>query len=250
MIFDVIKNLILNLLFPKECLNCRRKGEFLCERCLSEVSFLQHQQCPKCRHLNLIGNFCDHRCQKNFNFDQLIVCCQYGDHSLIKKLITAFKYNFLRELRFILATILKAQFIYLSQFINLAENIVFVPIPIHKKRLLYRGFNQSSELSKTLLEVLKTDSDFGEKFWKITLLDCLIRDKYSDKQANLQRLERLNNLTGTISFNSSFANSIEDKICILIDDVATTCTTLNCCSEILKQNGAKYVCGLVLARGI
>src|SRR3989338_7264050 len=157
MIFDVIKKFILNLLFPKFCLNCREQGEFLCMNCLSEISFLQYQECPKCRRQNLIGNFCNQQCQKDFYFDQLIVCCQYGNNSLIKKLITAFKYNFLRELRFILATILKTQFIYLSQFINLEESVVFVPVPLHKKRLLYRGFNQASELSEILLKTLKND---------------------------------------------------------------------------------------------
>ena len=36
---------------------------------------------------------------------------------------------------------------------------------------------------------------------------------------------------------------------ILIDDIATTGSTLNACAKILKEAGAKYVCGLVLARG-
>ncbi|MFA7685293.1 MAG: double zinc ribbon domain-containing protein [Candidatus Gracilibacteria bacterium] len=250
MIFDVIKNSILNLLFPKYCLNCKERGEFLCANCLTKISFLQNQQCPKCRRPNLIGNFCDQQCRKDFYFDQLIVCCQYGKNALIKKLITSFKYNFLRELRLFLATILKTQFIYLSQFINLEKNIIFIPVPIHKKRLLYRGFNQAAELSEMLLKILKNDSDFGERFWDITALDCLTRDKYSEKQANLQRAERLNNLAGTITLNNSLTNLIKNKFCILIDDVSTTCATLNECSKILKRHGANYVCGLVLARGV
>lgn len=250
MIFDFIKNTVLNFFFPKRCLSCGEEGNFVCENCLKKISFLQNQQCPQCRRKNLIGNFCNKKCQNLYNFNQLIVSCYYKNNSLIKKIITAFKYRFLRELRTLLAIVLKTQFIYLSQFINFEENVVFVPVPIHKKRLGYRGFNQSAELAKTLLTLLKTDEDFSKKFANIKFSDCLIRTRYLHKQASLHRSERLQNLTDSINFSPSCSDQIKGKFCILIDDVATTCTTLNECSKVLKQNGATYVCGLVLARGI
>ncbi len=75
------------------------------------------------------------------------------------------------------------------------------------------------------------------------------REIYSEAQAKLNRQKRLKNLKNSIGFKEEFADKIKDKFVILIDDVATTGSTLNECSKVLKQFGAKYVCGLVLARG-
>lgn len=250
MFFDSIKKLVVDFFFPKHCLNCGIEGSFVCERCLRQISFLQFQQCPTCRQRNQIGNFCDQKCQSGNSFDQLIVCCPYSKTTIIKKLIIGFKYNFLRELTFVLGLILKTQFVYLSQFINLSENVLFIPVPIHKKRLLIRGFNQSKKLAESLQKTLVNDPELDKKFYKIPLLDCLLRTKLSQKQVRLHRNERLYNLNNSIEFDNRFKNLIKNKICILIDDVATTCSTLNECSKVLKQNGAKYICGLVLARGI
>jgi predicted amidophosphoribosyltransferase len=104
-------------------------------------------------------------------------------------------------------------------------------------------------LTENLLFYLKNDPDFENKFTNVENFDCLIREEYSIGQAKLHRQERLKNLKGSIKFDQEFSNKIKNKFLILIDDVATTCTTINECSKVLKQFGARHICGLVLARG-
>ena len=250
MILNLIKNFLLNIVFPKRCLECGAGGDFVCLDCLSKINFLQSQSCPSCKYPNPTGIFCNQDCRNNLDFDQLIVCCEYNEFSLIRKLIMAFKYRFIKDLGGILAEVLKTQLIYISQINYLVSQSVFVPVPIHKKMLFDRGFNQAQVLTEKLINSLKNDFDFSGKFENIFIADCLVRHKYSEKQSTLSRNERFSNLAGSIKFDQMFADKIKGQICILIDDVATTCTTINECGKILKQNGAKYVYALVLARGI
>jgi ComF family protein len=249
MILNEIKKWLLDLLFPKRCLACGEYGNFVCGECLRKFSFLEEQECPNCRKKNRFGFFCNEKCRKGFYFDQLIVCSSYNKNILIRNLITNFKYKFVKELSFVLAEALRTQFVYTSQFIPEFSKAIFVPVPIHKKRLLYRGFNQSKLLTENLLFYLKNDPDFENKFENVESFDCLIREEYSIGQAKLHRAERLKNLKGSIKFDQEFSNKIKNKFLILIDDVATTCTTINECSKVLKQFGARHICGLVLARG-
>lgn len=250
MILNLIKDLFLNFAFPKRCFGCDEIGNFVCHDCLRKIDFLEYQQCPACRCPNSSGVFCGGKCNNGFYFDQLIVCCKYDKNSLLRKLITAFKYHFIKDLGLVLAEVLRTQFIYISQFSEWMGKSNFIPVPIHKKRLLYRGFNQSNVLTERLASLIGNDADMGDKFKKTGIADCLFRHQYSHEQATLQRHERLENLVGSIQFCPDFSAKIKDGFCILIDDVATTCSTINECSKVLKRNGARYVCGLVLARGI
>jgi ComF family protein len=250
MIFEYLKKLALDLLFPKRCIECGEYGNFICYECLRGFSFLEEQECPNCRRKkNQFGFFCNEQCHEGFYFDQLIVCSSYSKNLLIRKLITNFKYKFVKDLSFVLAEALRTQFVYTSQFIPEFSKAILVPVPIHKKRLLYRGFHQTKLLTENLLFYLKNDPDFENKFENVDSSDCLIRKKFLIGQAKLKRHERLENLTGAIEFDKKFRDGIKNKFLILIDDVATTCTTINECSKVLKQFGARHICGLVLARG-
>ncbi len=231
-------NVVLDLFFPRYCLDCGTPGGYLCIDCFKKISLLKSQECPNCRIKNNTGCFCNSRCGNGFYFDQLITCLSYEKTGLIKKLIVQFKYRFSEELADILGRIMKHQFAYFSHCFR--ENIVIVPVPINKKRLNYRGFNQSFLLARY---IEKNFSGTTEVF------DCLAREPDSLQQAKLGRDDRLSNLKDAIGCKDSYKNLLQNKTVILIDDIATTGSTLNACAKILKEAGAKYVCGLVLARG-
>lgn len=236
---DFSLNFILNLLFPKLCVGCKFPGDYLCGNCLKELSILKIQSCPNCRRKNFEGEFCNEKCAKGFSFDQLLICMNYGNDSLLKKLIVQFKYKFSEELIEVLGKIIKHQFAYFSH--KFCEGALAVPIPLHKKRMNYRGFNQAGLLAEYLTRC----------FCNLEFYDCLQRENFYKAQAKLGRSSRLQNVKGTISLKKEFKNNfIRGKTVILVDDVATTCSTLNECSRVLKNAGAKYVCGLVLARGL
>lgn len=247
-ILNSVLDATLNLLFPKLCVGCKTPGDYLCGNCLKELSILKIQSCPNCRRKNFEGEFCSEKCAKGFYFDQLLVCMNYGNDSLLKKLIVQFKYKFSEELIEVLGKIIKHQFVYFSH--KFREGTLAVPVPLHKKRMNYRGFNQAGLLAQYL----------SRCFGGLEFCDCLWRENFYKPQAKLGKSLRLQNVKGTILLKEEFCKDdskdgfrndfIKGKTVILVDDVATTGSTLNECSRILKNAGAKYVCGLVLARGL
>lgn len=231
---------LLDLLFPKICLGCKSCGCYLCKDCFKKITLESRQNCPACSQKNISGTFCGLRCKKDFYFDQLITCMVYDKTSLLKKLITLFKYKFSEELSEVFGKILVKQF---KKFRNLIPhddaNFIFIPVPLHKKRLKFRGFNQA----KLLADYLAKNID------GIYVHDALERKIYTKEQAKLNKNSRLRNLKNTIGLKADFCRDIiQNKTVILIDDVATTGSTLNECSRVLKEAGVKYICGLTLAR--
>ncbi len=210
---------IIDVFFPRLCVGCGVEGGYLCKCCRIELEILQKQECPRCRSYSIDGEFC---CENDFYFDQLIVALRYRKNGLLKKLLVLFKYKYAKDLVSFLAGFLIKW---------LKEGWILVPIPLDDRKLKQRGFNQSELLALELGNV-----------W-----NCLERQVNPKRQAELGRQERLNNLKGLFSLRSGF--DLKGKKIILIDDVATTCTTLNECSKVLKQAGAESICGLVLGRG-
>lgn len=120
---------------------------------------------------------------------------------------------------------------------------MLIPVPLHQKRLRFRGFNQSELLAKELSEILTPGLELP--------LSCniLLRIRYTKPQIKTDsREERLANLKNAFAVAAGQEDEIRDKYIWLIDDVATTGTTLEECAGLLKQHGAKTVFGIVLAR--
>jgi len=111
-----------------------------------------------------------------------------------------------------------------------------MPIPLHKRRLRWRGFNQAEKIAKILSDKLN-----------IPLVNNkLIRIKYNQPQAKINSQKRKNNIIGCFQYNGE---SLEEKNIILVDDVVTSGSTLNECAKVLKEKGAQEVWGICVARG-
>lgn len=230
---------LLNFIFPRKCLVCGKEEGYLCSICREKLEFIKVQCCPNCRRKNVDGKFCGKKCGENFSFDQLLVCLQYSKMNIISKMIVQFKYRFSEDLAQILGMIAKHQLANFSQSLRSTRgNILVVPVPLSKKRLSYRGFNQALLLAEYLVK----------NFNGMELHDCLGRKEGAQQQAGKLRTERLNNLRNKFFYKEEFGTILDDNV-ILVDDIATTGTTLNECTKVLKAHGAGRVCGLVLARG-
>jgi len=237
---------VLNFLFPKFCVNCGFIGDYLCKSCMLSIKIKKKQECPICRKNSFLGYICCHNkiedktCNKDkyncdekysyedFHFDQLLVASSYDKNSILKKLLIMFKYKFSTELGEIFAGVFRKLCHELD--VNF-DDFLIVPVPLDSFKLLQRGFNQSELIAKS----------FGN------VCDCLQRKIHKIRQADLGRLERLENLKGLFSLKNGF--DLYNKKVLLIDDVATTCSTLNECSKILKNAGVSHICAVVLARG-
>ena len=114
--------------------------------------------------------------------------------------------------------------------------LALIPVPLFKRKLKKRGFNQAEEIAKELSRVLKIP----------LISDNLIKTKETPPQVNLSEKEREENLK-----NAFFCKNpalIKQKKIFLIDDVYTTGSTMEECAKTLKQSGAKEIWGIVVAR--
>lgn len=123
--------------------------------------------------------------------------------------------------------------------IGFPESLMVIPVPLFKRKLRERGFNQAEEIARAFVnrEVLR-----GIK------LDTssLVRVRETASQTGLTRHQRRANLRG--AFAVARAERIEGRSVLLIDDVMTTGTTAGECSRVLLRAGAKQVFVATVAR--
>ena len=117
----------------------------------------------------------------------------------------------------------------LTEFNLPFENVIMVPIPLHKTRIRERGYNQSALLCKAIA----TETGF------IVDERVLKRVRYTQSQTKLNEIARQKNMQN--AFTVTDKEKITDKTIILVDDVITTGATMNACARELKKYGAKTV---------
>jgi ComF family protein len=118
-----------------------------------------------------------------------------------------------------------------------------VPVPLHSRRLRFRGFNQAEVLARTLMAKLLPGMPVPVR------TDLLARIRFTKPQMKTDsKSERLANLSAAFTVPLEVAGPIVGKHIWLMDDIATTGTTLDECARSLKDAGAKTVWGIVIAR--
>jgi predicted amidophosphoribosyltransferase len=107
----------------------------------------------------------------------------------------------------------------------------------------WRGFNQAELLARYL------GTNLTPGFEIMVSTKALLRNKYTIPQMQIKNnLQRKTNIKGSFSLNKDCKNLIKNKNILLVDDIATTGSTLFECTKILKKKGAKKVYGIVLAK--
>jgi len=214
---------ILDLFWPKQCLNCSKQGKYLCIDC--------------CALINLSTRY---EINKDY-LDYLLWAAPYKD-KIVRACLHYLKYQYVKDLAQELADLIITYFNLLNNSPILAQKsgqgLAIVSVPLHKARMKERGFNQSEEIARSLSEKLG-----------IPLIEkALVKTKKTLSQMDLNREQRLQNVSGVFAINPKNRNAIEGKKIILVDDVYTTGATMQECAKILKQNLATEVWGVVVAR--
>jgi ComF family protein len=119
---------------------------------------------------------------------------------------------------------------------ELPSNPLIIPVPLHKRRLRERGFNQS------LLLAAELSRHCG---WPLQP-ELLQRIRATIPQARLSRAQRSSNLAGAFAVADS--ESVNERDVLLVDDVLTTGHTLNECARTLRAAGAASVHVVTLVR--
>ena len=182
--------------------------------------------CNKCKiriQKNAICKIEDYRETSSY-FDEHIYLFQYDGE--IRNAILNFKFN---EQPHIYWTFL--------EFIKNNENIcaqikkydIIMPIPISKKRMKQRGYNQSTLIAKNLAKVLNIE--YKE--------NVLVKIKDNKPQSELGQHERSANVKGV--YKLKVPRNIYQKKILLVDDIFTTGSTANECARVLKEKNANRV---------
>ncbi len=225
-----IFNFVLDAIIPKRCIGCNIFDTWLCDSCHTTLPLLTEQKCGICKKvITPLGETCPN-CQKNTAVNGIFVISSYNNE-LLKHLIHNFKYKFIEELSEPLGLLI-AQGLTNS---HLLSPDLIVPIPLHNRRLRWRGFNQADLLANSIGLTIPINST------------CLVRQKYTTSQVKVKsKKKRLSNLKG--AFVIQHPEKIKDKSILLVDDIVTTGSTINECAKILKNAGAKEVSAIVLTR--
>ena len=226
---------LLDLVFPRKCLGCKKEGDWFCPKCFSALTVRKDKVCPFCNQPGKANIACD-SCRKEKSLKGVFVAGDYHDQAL-SEAIHFLKYKYCESVASSLA-----KFIYKSLAASLAKEFspysdwLLVPVPLHKKRWRQRGFNQSEILAKELVKWVNFKPG----------IDLIERRYYTKPQVGLKAQERRKNLEGVFVVLDPL--KVEGKRIVLLDDVVTTGSTMEECAKVLKAAGAKEVCGLALAR--
>lgn len=221
---------IWDIIFPKKCINCKKEGQFLCEDCLSLIPINPFQYCL-CEKLEKRSK-CEN-CKDRY-LDKILSATSFNN-KIVKEAIHKFKYGFIEELSVPLALLLLNHLQMIDCQID--KSFIIIPTPMHIKKKRRRGFNQSEEIAKIISEATG-----------IPLSTTLIKTKETKSQMELNKTERTENIKNCFAVVNK--KEIENKIVLLLDDVYTTGMTMNECARVLKENGARELWGLSVAREI
>ena len=232
----------LDLLFPRTCLRCDAliptsiPDTYICENCRASILPLTASRCPFCHRATILWQTCND-CRPTHSLDSLLVASDYGD-MIIKRMVKALKYRFVDIVADDIGTFMAGYLTERKDLLGFAKTSpVLCSIPLHPKRLRWRGFNQAELIANKIATIC----DLPVRH------DLLTRTEHKTAQADIKnRDERIQNAKDLFSLAVSPLNI---KNIILIDDVATTGATMNSAAKILKSAGAKHVFGFVFARG-
>ena len=229
---------VLDTLFPISCLGCGAPREYLCQTCLDVFPRRIRQRCPTClKATTPRGEVC-FACSGDNSLDGLFAASLYRS-LLVSASIHTYKYRFIPAFAQPLGVWLAGRI----TEIGLPLPDICIPVPLHPRRLRFRGFNQSELLAQTLADTLAPGLSIAAP------KGIIRRTRYTKPQMKTHtREERLGNLKNAFAVVGENASLIRGTSVWLIDDVATTGTTLEECATVLKQSGAKSVFGIVLAR--
>lgn len=222
-------NILADVFYPKYCFGCRRAGKYLCNFCINQVPLNAQSFCISCNLASPQGTT-HPSCIKEFVPDQLISPFPYK-HQVISNMIITGKYYFVSE-TFVILGMMAAEQIKNSYGISHFKDFVICPLPLHTAKKRWRGFNQSELIASAF-----------EHSLHIPRVDLLTRKKNTKTQKDLNSEQRKINMRNAFTTTQE----IPEKV-ILIDDVCTTGQTLMEASKILKQNGAKQVICITLAK--
>ena len=212
---------LVNLFFPKVCYGC-----------LNIIEDNQDTICVNCRHDLPVTNF-------HFDRSDAVKKILYGrakiengtalfrfeKKGLVQQLIHGLKYKGYENIGFVLGNWLGAELKSVPEYNDID---LVIPVPLHKKKLKKRGYNQVTKFGQQIAAQLNVD--FKE--------DILVKITDTTSQVFKKRFSRWEE--SNTMFSAVHLNALNNKHILLVDDLITTGATMEACiNELCKANNVK-----------
>ncbi len=236
---------LVSLFLPADCKICGQALEplnfsYICENCWGQVKWLKMPQCSRCGRpfptslacREVSSLLCAECRQDSSPLKKIFVPALY--EGVMKEAIHLFKYGRKKGVMKRLEETLITYFFHTA--LPFSKFDLVVPIPLHRKKLKERGFNQAELLARVI----------ARHFDLKLIRNNLKRVKATKSQTSLSKKERIENLKGAFQFRNR--DKFRGKTILLVDDVYTTGTTVREAAKVLKKAKAREVYIFTLAR--
>lgn len=242
---------LLSLLYPTVCPVCGTiltravaadANPYICSACYPKISFPAEPRCLNCSRPLFDGSeeLCPECRKRKYHFDQSASLMLHDEVS--KKILYDLKYHNKRDNARMLAWEAARRE---GWRLGMWKIDAVIPVPLHKKREISRGYNQAQILAERFLKCLSPapgDVDVDGNF--------LIRIRRTKAQKELSGEQRKANIRDAFAVNDREPpDKYHGKNILLIDDIYTSGATLSECARVLKRHGARHVYCLTFAIG-
>lgn len=230
-----------DFVFPPVCAGCERRSAApgFCDACQRDIAARRCASCPTCGRALRSGG--DHPCQRCIErpppFASVWACATYSRveaEAPLARAIRRLKYDrdvsYARPLGELMAALVTGA--------ADCDHDAIVPVPLHRDRLRWRGFNQAVVIARPLAR---------RRHRRLDAM-ALRRVRPTPPQVGLDEGERRRNIAGAFALRP--ATDVAGKKLLLVDDVYTTGATLEECARVLLRGGALRVDVAVLARAL
>ena len=221
--FSEIFDDFISLIYPTCCINCedllQKKELHICTQCRLELPLTNF-------HLQPTDNTITQRFWGKVPLRFAMAYLLFSKKSVVQDLLHNLKYNSQPEIGEMLGMWYGSQ---LKEADFAAQFDLIIPVPMHPKKRVLRGYNQSDAFAKGLSVTMEID-------WQA---DALIKIKHTTSQTKKSRMARAENVRNV--FEVKNPAQLKGKNILLVDDVITTGATLESCAEKLLLADVKSV---------
>lgn len=211
---------IIDLIYPPVCGVCGKIDQnSLCSKCKIQL-----------RKEEVFG-VDDYSQDESKNFDEHLYIFVYG--GIIRQVMLNYKFN---SQAYLYKTFIKF-LLKNEKFVEIIKSYdIIIPVPLSKKRMKERGYNQSYLIAKEISGLLNIK--LNKK--------SLIKQQNIVAQSGLNKEQRLQNIKG--AYTLKHPNKLQAKKVLIIDDIYTTGSTVNECSKIISKANTEKIGVLTIAK--
>lgn len=226
---------LLRLLYPNRCPVCGRvlRDTLICQECAGKLRYVTQPFCYSCGKpvAGAAQEYCMDCAGKKHEFSQGRAVFVY--QGAVRGMLYRYKYSNRRDYTEFFAA--EAARLYRQWARRMGVELV-VPVPLSKKRMKKRGYNQADLFGKRFAQLAGISYDAG----------LLVRVRNTAPQKQLSVKERKNNLKNAFKMSRNVVNL---KRVLLIDDIYTTGSTMDAAALAFKQSGVEDVYFLCISIG-